>query len=71
MIGISVTKDVTFYYRWKIKYPKSEPHTICKTFAEAGGDVQAMRFVLKKVWEWHLEENPTDECPHDLDSVDP
>ncbi len=44
---------------------------MAKTFMEAGGDLDAVRFCLKGVWAIHEATDPADMCPHDLDMLDP
>ena len=69
VVGIRVTKDITYYHRWHMTYPR-KPNTVVCSFSQ-GGDLAAMRAGLKGLWAMHTEEHPEAECPYDLDDIDP
>ena len=76
ILGIRVKKDITYYYRWQMVHPGKPPEhktkTSSKTFAEAGGDVEAFRWCLKELWAFHKEVYPESEGPSfDIDTLDP
>jgi hypothetical protein len=62
VVGISISKEMNFYFRWKMQYPKDKPNTVTQCFTMAT-DIEAMRFCLKGLWAFHLEVNPKEFCP--------
>jgi hypothetical protein len=65
--GCTAYKDVSFHYRWKMTYPReSPPFQVTQAFG-VSSDRGAMLFCLRRVWEWHLEQEG-EMCPWMLES---
>ena len=72
--GATLNVDVKLHWRWLGEMPKRNPGDnkfISKAWKKEDGisEAEALKLVLRTLWEWHCKDNPGSTCPHDIDSL--
>ena len=73
--GARLYVDVKLHWRWIGDMARREnpgdPRSISKAWQKEGGisEAEALKFVLRTLWEWHCKDKPGSTCPHDIDSL--
>ena len=72
--GATLNVDVKLHWRWLGEMPKRNPGDnkfISKAWKKEDGisEAEALKHVLRTLWEWYCKDKPGSTCPHDIDSL--